>query len=300
MKGILLKADLHVHSKYSKRPSEWILRKIGCSESYTEPENLYALARNRGMDLVTITDHNTLAGSLEIAHLENTFLSEEITTYFPEDRCKIHVLAYDITEKQHEDISIFRSNIFELIKYLTHEKIIYALAHPLFSINDRLTIKHLEQTVLLFNNFEINGSRDDQQNSVLQKILKNLTRADIDYLSNKYDLEPVGHEPWNKTLTAGSDDHSSLYIATTYTEVEGVSSVKEFMAGIEQNRAKVNTVAPSPRTLAHHLCSIAYQFYSNKFELDRYVDKELLIKFIDHTLIHFSEKKQGLENGSEK
>ncbi len=294
IKGISLKADLHVHSKYSKRPSAWVLRKIGCSESYTEPENLYTLARNRGMDLVTITDHNTLAGSLEIAHLENTFLSEEITTYFPEDHCKFHVLAYDITEKKHEDISVFRSNIFELIKYLNHEKIIYALAHPLFSINDRLTIKHLEQAILLFNNFEINGSRDDQQNSVLQKILKNLTRADIDCLSNKYDLEPVGHKPWNKTLTGGSDDHSSLYIATTYTEVEGVSSVKEFMAGIGQNTVKVNSVASSPRILSHNLCSIAYQFYCNKFELDRYADKEPLIKFIGHALVPSSEKGAGL------
>ena len=85
-----LKADLHVHSKYSKRPSEWILRKIGCSESYTEPQKLYAIAWDRGMDLVIITDHNTLAGSLEIAHLEGTFLGEEITTYFPEDGCKLH------------------------------------------------------------------------------------------------------------------------------------------------------------------------------------------------------------------
>jgi len=116
MKGTLLKADLHVHSKYSRRPSAWVLRKIGCSESYTEPKNLYALERDRGMDLVTITDHNTLAGSLEIAHLENTFLREEITTYFPEDRCKFHILAYDITEKQHEDISVLR-----LFPYFTNK-----------------------------------------------------------------------------------------------------------------------------------------------------------------------------------
>ncbi|MGE4505914.1 MAG: PHP domain-containing protein, partial [Desulfovibrionaceae bacterium] len=76
------KVDLHAHSKYSTRPSQWILQKIGCAESYTDPRLLYATARARGMDLVTITDHNTLAGSLEIAHLPGTFVSEEITTYF--------------------------------------------------------------------------------------------------------------------------------------------------------------------------------------------------------------------------
>jgi len=39
-----LKADLHVHSMHSKRPSEWLLRKIGCAESYTDPIALYRLA----------------------------------------------------------------------------------------------------------------------------------------------------------------------------------------------------------------------------------------------------------------
>ena len=31
------KADLHVHSKYSDRPSEWILRRLGAPECYTPP-----------------------------------------------------------------------------------------------------------------------------------------------------------------------------------------------------------------------------------------------------------------------
>ena len=105
------------------------------------------------MNLVTITDHNTLAGSLEIAHLEDTFVSEEITTYFPEDGCKLHVLAYDITEAQHEEISRLRENVFELAEYLTQERIVHALAHPTYSVNDRLAFEHLEQSLLLFKNF---------------------------------------------------------------------------------------------------------------------------------------------------
>src|SRR3989304_5255239 len=122
MEASLLRADLHVHSKYSTRPSEWVLRKIGCSESYTEPVNIYHRARSLGMDLVTITDHNTLAGSLEIAHLDNTLVGEEITTYVPEDGCKLHVLSYGLTESQHEEIQHLRENVFDLIKYLGEKK----------------------------------------------------------------------------------------------------------------------------------------------------------------------------------
>ena len=58
------KIDLHVHSKYSKHPSEWFLQRIGAKESYTEPELIYQLARSQGMDFVTITDHNKIDGAL--------------------------------------------------------------------------------------------------------------------------------------------------------------------------------------------------------------------------------------------
>ena len=133
-----MKIDLHVHSKYSVRPSQWVLQKLGCHECYTEPLRLYELARQRGMDWVTITDHNTIAGSLDIAHLPNTFISEEITAYFPEDRCKIHVLAYLITEAQHRDIQKYREDVYELVEYLRQEDIPHTLAHPLWSVNGRL------------------------------------------------------------------------------------------------------------------------------------------------------------------
>ncbi|MGD9058062.1 MAG: glycosyl transferase, partial [Desulfobacterales bacterium] len=152
-----MRADLHVHSKYSQRPSQWFLQKIGCPESFTEPLDLYRIARNRGMTLVTITDHNRIDGALEIAHLPGTFISEEVTSYFPEDQCKVHVLVYQITESQHEDIQNLRSNLYELVDYLQLEGIYYALAHPMYAVNDRLTIEHFEKCLLLFNNFELNG-----------------------------------------------------------------------------------------------------------------------------------------------
>ena len=63
-----MKADLHVHSKYSTRPSYWILQKLGCSESYVEPKTVYDIAKRKGMRFITITDHNTIAGAL---HAQN-------------------------------------------------------------------------------------------------------------------------------------------------------------------------------------------------------------------------------------
>ena len=145
-----MRFDGHVHSKHSKRPSAWVLKKIGCPESFAEPLDIYRIACDRGMTHVTITDHNCIEGALEIAHLPNTFVSEEITTYFPEDGCKLHVLAYDIDERQHADIQKCRENVFYLVDYLRAQEIVHVLAHPLYGVNDRLQIEHFEKVLLLF------------------------------------------------------------------------------------------------------------------------------------------------------
>ncbi|MFO7738055.1 MAG: glycosyltransferase [Desulfatiglandaceae bacterium] len=285
-----LKADLHVHSKYSRRPSEWILRKIGCSESYTEPLSLYSLAKANGMDLVTITDHNSLAGSLDIAHLNDTFISEEITTYFPDDGCKLHVLAYDITERHHEEIIRLRENVFDLVRYLNRKGIIHALAHPLYPVNDKLTLGHLEKALVLFKNFEINGSRDHFQNDILRQILQDLTKEKLEQLSNKYDLEPFHPRPWEKALISGSDDHASLNIGGCFTEVEGALCLRDFLKGIRQNRLKVGGKASNPKAMAHTIYSVAYQFYKSRFSLERYLHKDLTLHFLDHALVPFPEE----------
>ena len=54
-----LKADLHVHSRFSTRPSYWVLQKLGCAESYVDPLSIYEYAQRKGMNFVTITDHNS-------------------------------------------------------------------------------------------------------------------------------------------------------------------------------------------------------------------------------------------------
>lgn len=199
------------------------IEKIGCPESFTEPLAVYQKAKARGMTHVTITDHNRIDGALEIAHLPDTFVSEEITTYFPEDSCKLHVLALDITEAQHEDIQRLRQNLFDLVAYLREQEITHVLAHPLYGVNDRLTVEHFEQTLVLFNHFEMNGARNDAANDCLEKVVRQLTPECLSRLADRYGIDPHGDTPWKKCLTGGSDDHSSLNIARTYTDIPGPS-----------------------------------------------------------------------------
>ena len=283
-----MKIDLHVHSKYSDRPSQWALRKLGAPESFVDPAAVYQLCKLRGMGMVTVTDHNTLAGSLAIAHLPGTFLSEEITAHFPEDGCKVHVLAWDITEPQHEDIQKVRRNIYELTAYLRAAGIAHALAHPLYAVNDRLTLAHLEKLLVLFKTFEVNGTRDGMQNNSVKAILALLTPTLLEELANAHDLDPyydaADRAPWHKHLVGGSDDHSGLHVARTFTQIEGPETLAEFFQGLKAGRSQAVGVYSNPKTLAHTLYGIGYQFYKSKTNLDRHVNKDRFLAYLDNFL----------------
>ncbi|MEW6138246.1 MAG: glycosyltransferase [Thermodesulfobacteriota bacterium] len=279
-----MKADLHVHSKYSKRPSEWILQKLGCAESYTDPHFLYSRAKAKGMSLVTITDHNVIDGCLELTHKPDCFISEEITTYFPEDRCKIHVLAYNIDEKTHNEIQRLRENIYDLVEYLYGINVLTVVAHPLFSVNSKLTVEHFEKLLLMFKNFELNGARSEDQNRCLKLVLSSLTAETIDRLADKHGMEPKIPVPWMKNLVGGSDDHSSLTIACRHTQVPGATNLDDFLMGIISGKAIVHGVESTPKTLGRNLYSIAYQFYSLKFNAGQYANDDVLFNLLDRFL----------------
>jgi len=246
------------------------------------------------MSMVTITDHNTISGALEIAHLPDAFISEEITTYFPEDGCKAHVLALNITEAHHRDIQNIRENIYDLVPYLRQQQITHVLAHPLFGVNDKLTPWHFERMLLLFSNFEQNGTRDAFQNDCLRDILGHLSRKVIETLADRHGIEPFGDTPWIKSITGGSDDHSSINIASMHTHVPGVTDLHGFLNGIDLGKSRPGGRPASPKAMAHNLYSIAYQFYKSKFSLDRYVDKDVFLTFMDRFLSGDPQRKSGM------
>ena len=213
------RCDLHLHSKFSDRSEEWLFRRFDFPDSYSDPRELYAQAKSAGMDFVTITDHDTIEGCLAISRLPDTFISEQVTTSFPQDPCKISLLVWGISEAQHAEISRLRENILELQAFLQREAIAHAVAHPLYSINGKLSTSHLERLILLFQHFEgINGLRDALLGDLTRHILAQLTPAKVDEFAQRHDLAPRHPEPWKKILVGGSDDHGGLFIGSAFTE----------------------------------------------------------------------------------
>ncbi|MCX7823692.1 MAG: glycosyltransferase [Syntrophobacterales bacterium] len=279
-----MKGDLHVHSRYSTRPSQWILRKLGCPESFTPPEVIYRLAKDRGMEIVTITDHNTLSGVMEIADKPGVIIGEEVTTYFPEDGCKIHVLVYGINEEQHREIQKIRENIYQLVAYLNHEHILHAVAHPLFGVNGKLTIAHFDKLLLLFRIFEINGSRNDLHNQTLKRVIQGIDCNIIYTIAEQHSIIPFPEKCEEKIIIAGSDDHSGLNIARFWTEVPGSTDVNSFLEGIREGRTRVYGIQSTPFTMGLNLFSIAYQYYRERLKIHRRIHDMPLAKFLSRIL----------------
>ncbi len=283
------KADLHVHSKYSDKPTNWLLKKFGCSECFTEPEEIYQIAKKKGMNCVTITDHNDIRGCLEILKYPHTFISCEVTSLFPEEGCKLHILTYNISEHQYYEMMKLRYNIYDLRDYLVENKIFHSVAHPLYSVNKKLTPAVFEKMLVLFNTFELNGCRSRDQNDILKFILDNLTPEIIEEFSKKHNIQPVG-QAWKKTYTAGSDDHTGIKISTKYSQSDNACNVQEFLENvITKGKFEAKGFNLSPKGLAHNLYSIAYQFYSKRLNIEKYVTKDTSLKIIDRLL---SDKKR--------
>jgi len=210
------RADMHVHSTASELSKLGIQRSLHLPECATEPEEVYELAKRRGMDFVTITDHDTIAGALQIAHLPGVFISEELTVWFKGEPQAVHVLCYGITQGDHEWLQRHNDSVEECAEYLSDRGITAALAHPFFAVEAPLTPRHRRRLAQLFPIWETrNGSR-----------AKELNLPAFVYI-----------ETHGGTGIGGTDDHAGIDIGRTFTETPRAQTPAEFLAQIRRGNA---------------------------------------------------------------
>jgi glycosyltransferase involved in cell wall biosynthesis/predicted metal-dependent phosphoesterase TrpH len=168
------------------------------------------------MDFVTITDHDTIAGALQIAHLPGVFVSEELTVWFKGEAQAVHVLCYGITPEDHEWLQSHNDSVEECAEYLNERQITAALAHPFYAVEAPLTARHRRRLAQLFPIWETrNGSR-----------AKELNLPAFVYI-----------ETHGGTAIGGTDDHAGVDIGRTFTETPLAQSPAEFLANVRAGRA---------------------------------------------------------------
>lgn len=272
----LTRIDLHCHSSASNKP---VNRAVGLltnmPESYSPPEKVYDQAIARGMDLVTITDHDTIAGVMSLVDrgFENLIIGQEVSVRFPEDGCLLHVLVWGHSPDLAEQIEQYnlRADVYAFADWLRIHQLPHSFAHPLYVQNGKLTEWHLERAVLLFKGWEtLNGAHSVSHRSVVERYLRRLTPALTQQLERKHEMRSYWSRPWVKAVSAGSDDHALLNIGRTWTGIRhesgqkltrfepqgGTPATAEFLRRLMLAQGVVGGVGGHASLLAHQLSTV--------------------------------------------
>ncbi|HEY2586769.1 MAG TPA: glycosyltransferase [Tepidisphaeraceae bacterium] len=259
-----VRIDLHCHSAASSEAGEAVLGAINCPESFSDPAEVYAQARKRGMDFVTITDHDCITGVQQLLPRKDVLVGEELTCYFPEDRCKMHVLVWGIGQAEHDALQAMAHDIYQCAEYIEQHRLAHAVAHPVYRQNDRLEKWHIERLLLLFKGFEcLNGAHSLLHRQAFEPLLDELTPQTLAELAARHGIEPRWPEPWRKTRTAGSDDHGLFNIGRTYTEFPaGTDSIEKVLDCLREGRCTPAGEAGSSLKLAHNFYSVGIRYHT--------------------------------------
>jgi glycosyltransferase involved in cell wall biosynthesis/predicted metal-dependent phosphoesterase TrpH len=230
------KVDLHCHSTASQESKLGVQRALGLPECATPPEEVYELARRRGMDLVTITDHDTISGVLEIADRPDVFVSEELTAWFRGEPQAVHVLCWGITPQDHDWLQRHAGDVDEVAEYLHGNAIACALAHPFYAVAAPLTARHRRRLARLFPVWETrNGARARELNMPAAIYIETHGGAGV----------------------GGSDDHAGVDIGRTWTETPPASTPEEFLRRLRRGEAVARGEQGSAAKWAHAAMAIA-------------------------------------------
>lgn len=222
-----MKADLHVHSYHSGYASHF--RRLRARDSYSSPEAVYRTAKARGMDLVCLTDHDSIDGCLEFldAHPDaaDFIMGEEIECAFPDvPDMRVHLGAIGITERQHREVQRLRPNALDIAAFLRAEQVFFAVNHLFFFYRSaHLGLgEYLGRVLTLAPAVEIhNGAMLPEHNR----------------LSADLRAEAARHGR-SLAVTGGSDAHTLQWVGTSFTEADG-STRDEFLAHVRAGRARV-------------------------------------------------------------
>jgi len=207
---------MHVHTIHSGMCTVPVMRSF-CRECYTEPEALYEGLKRLRMDLVTVTDHDSIDAAEPLRRHDDFFLSEEVTCTMPSGT-GIHLGVYDITEAQHVAIQRRRQGLRALLGYLDEQGLFFTISHVFSSLTGRRDAADFDWFALRFPGFEtLNGHMLQRLNRRSAEMAAELGKA------------PVG----------GSDAHTLESAGRAWTEVAGARTKKEFVAAVRGGRAGV-------------------------------------------------------------
>ena len=183
---------------------------FGSRDCYSTPAEIHRAARARGMDVVTITDHNSIDGCLEwlARHPDSPdfLIGEEIECRVAGTALRVHLGAFGITESLHRDVQPLRGDVREAAGFLRSHGVALVWHHPFHFFRGEMPVRrYLDQLLPLVHGVEVrNGTMLPAHNALAE------------WAAARWAAEgsaaPFGG-------TGGSDAHVLCHVGDTYTIV---------------------------------------------------------------------------------
>ena len=203
------------------------MRFLKSRDCYSRPEDVYRVAKARGMDLVTITDHDSIGGCLEYLDrhpdASDFFISEEVSCRLPQGDVEVHLGVYGMDERLHRELQPLRRNVFEVTARLREAGVFFVLNHLLHFYRRQLPLATYLELLDEVPGVEArNGAMISEHNLLVEQIAMRW------------------HGPSTCAMIGGSDAHTLRRVGRTWTEVpvEGVNRVSDFLASLRDCRAR--------------------------------------------------------------
>ena len=210
-----MRCDLHVHTDRSGMCTVPVARRF-CQESYNDPDAVYELLKRRGMDLVTVTDHDSIDAAECLRRYPDFFLSEEVTGITPSGN-EVHISVYDLTDRDHIELERRRKDIPSLVAYLRERGLLFAVNHVFSALT---------------------GRRTDADFALFQELFPALETVNGHLLAACNREAETLCARWRKIPLGGSDSHTLAELGRAFTEAPGARTKHEYLCALKAGRAR--------------------------------------------------------------
>jgi hypothetical protein len=175
------------------------------------------------MDLVTVSDHDSIDAAETLRRHKDFFLSEEVTCRTPSGN-ELHVGVYDLTERQHVEIQRSRNDLPRLVAYMDEQRLFYSVNHAFSALTGRRSLDDFVWVDGAFPGVEVrNGHLPERGNRLAMRMAENSGMARV----------------------GGSDAHTLLSLASVCTRVPGAGNKEEFLEGLRRGHGQVQGTSGS-------------------------------------------------------
>ena len=188
-----------------------------CQESYNEPLAVYEKLKRLGMDLVTITDHDSIDAVEVLRSRPDFFLSEEVTCRLPSGT-ELHMGVYDISERDHVEIQKRRDDFESLTAWLRERGLLFSANHIFSSLTGRRSPEDFEL-------FEREFPALETRNGHMLARANENAAAMADFAA--------------KAEVGGSDAHAMASVGCAWTVVPRARSRQEYLDGLRRGQGRV-------------------------------------------------------------